>query len=48
MDDHTDHEQLVTTLNDDAALQAYKEPYDTYRPGLLPRLLGEIQLQQVS
>ncbi len=33
-------EALVAQLNDDAQLQAYKAPYDRYKPGFLPRLLG--------
>lgn len=39
-DGHDEHESLVTTLNDDAALASYRAPYDNYRPSLLPRLLG--------
>lgn len=33
-------ERLNQELNDPAQLEAYKKPYDNYRPGLLPRLLG--------
>lgn len=33
-------ETLNQALNDAEALTAYKEPYDSYRPSLLPRLLG--------
>lgn len=33
-------EALNKTLNDPEELRAYKEPYDSYRPALLPRLLG--------
>ena len=39
-DEHGAHELLIESLNDEATLQSYKEPLDTYRPGLLPRLLG--------
>ncbi len=39
-DEHAVHELLIESLNDEATLQSYKEPLDTYRPGLLPRLLG--------
>lgn len=37
---HDEFETLIETLNDDAALAAYKAPYDNYRPSLLPRILG--------
>jgi hypothetical protein len=33
-------EDLNLVLNDDAALAAYKAPFDNYHPALLPRLLG--------
>ncbi|MHB1163343.1 MAG: alternative oxidase [Minisyncoccota bacterium] len=39
---HEEFEKLIESLNDEATLQAYKEPLDGYRPGLLPRLLGGI------
>lgn len=39
-DEHSAHELLIKSLNDDATLKSYKEPLDGYRPGLLPRLLG--------
>lgn len=35
-------EILCEKLNDEATLQAYKAPYDAYRPAFLPRLLGSI------
>ena len=41
-DEHAVHELLVESLNDEATLKSYKEPLDTYRPSLLPRLLGGI------
>lgn len=34
-------ESLNQQLNDPEQLKAYKEPYDDYRPGLLPRILGK-------
>ncbi len=37
---HTDHEQLIASLADEATLEEYKKPFDNYRPGLLPRVLG--------
>ncbi|MHB0865573.1 MAG: alternative oxidase [Minisyncoccota bacterium] len=39
---HEEFEKLIESLNDEATLQAYKEPLDGYRPGLLPRLLGGV------
>jgi hypothetical protein len=33
-------EALNVQLNDPTQLEAYKKPYDTYRPRLLPRILG--------
>jgi hypothetical protein len=33
-------ETLNQALNDPAELEAYKQPYDRYRVGLVPRLLG--------
>ncbi len=33
-------EVLNTSLNDETALREYARPYDTYRPGLVPRVLG--------
>jgi hypothetical protein len=36
------YERLVESLNDDAALAAYKAPHDRYRPGLVPRILGAL------
>lgn len=33
-------EELNLVLNDDAALAAYRAPYDHYYPALLPRVLG--------
>ena len=41
-DEHAAHELLIESLNDEATLKSYKEPLDTYRPGLMPRLLGGI------
>ena len=38
--EHERHEFLVHTLDDSSALEAYKKPYDGYRVGRLPRLLG--------
>ncbi len=38
----TDLEALNLELNDPEQLEAYKKPFDNYRPGLLPRLLGGI------
>lgn len=35
-------ETLVETLNDDARLEEYKKPYDNYKPGLFPRILGAV------
>ena len=39
-DEHSAHELLIESLNDEATLQTYKGPLDNYRPSLLPRLLG--------
>lgn len=39
-DEREESEKVVASLNDDAAREAYKAPYDGYRPALLPRLLG--------
>lgn len=36
----SEHEALIASLNDEAALAAYKAPLDGYRPGVLPRVLG--------
>ncbi len=33
-------ETLNETLNDPVALEAYKKPFDDYRPALVPRILG--------
>lgn len=35
-----DIEALNLSLNDSAVREAYKQPYDTYKPGLIPRILG--------
>lgn len=35
-------EDLVRELNDDGQLQAYKSTYDHYKPGWLPRVLGNL------
>jgi len=40
-DEHIEHERLIESLNDKATLRAYKTPYDTYQPGVLPRIVGE-------
>ena len=37
-----EHELLITSLNDDAALEAYKTPCDGYRPGIIPLALGKL------
>lgn len=37
-----DYEKLIESLNDDAALAAYRAPYDRYRAGIVPRALGAI------
>jgi hypothetical protein len=36
----TDLERLNQELNDPAQLEAYKKPYDTYKPAAIPRMLG--------
>lgn len=36
----TDLEKLNEALNDPAALEEYKKPFDNYHPALVPRLLG--------
>jgi len=41
-DEHSAHELLIESLNDEVTLQAYKGPLDNYRSSLLPRLLGGI------
>ena len=41
-DERGAHELLIESLNDEATLKSYKEPLDTYRPGLMPRLLGGV------
>ena len=38
--EHEEFEKLVASLNDDALRASYKAPFDGYRPGFLPRLLG--------
>lgn len=37
----TDLEKLNQELNDPQALEAYKKPYDNYKPALVPRFLGK-------
>jgi hypothetical protein len=39
---HDEFEKLIESLNDDETLRAYKEPLDSYQPGLLPRVLGGV------
>lgn len=39
-DEKIEHEALIKSLNDGAALLAYKAPLDSYQPSLLPRMLG--------
>ncbi|MEK7604616.1 MAG: alternative oxidase [Patescibacteria group bacterium] len=39
--EHLEHEQLVSELRDKQAREEYKKPLDTYRPALLPRLIGK-------
>lgn len=36
----TDLEQLNVALNDSAQLEAYKKPFDDYKPAAMPRALG--------
>ncbi|MGE5541387.1 MAG: alternative oxidase [Bacillota bacterium] len=38
--DIREHEALIEALNDPAQFEAYREPVDGYRPGIVPRLLG--------
>ncbi len=38
--DSIDFEKLVQALNDPAALEKYKQPCDSYRPAIIPRMLG--------
>jgi hypothetical protein len=44
--DHEAHlhelEELNLVLNDAKKLEEYKKPYDSYRPSLLPRILGSL------
>lgn len=37
---HSEIESLVAQLNDPLQLEEYKKPYDHYKPGLFPRILG--------
>lgn len=39
-DDHAEYEALIESLNDNAALVAYRTPFDHYRVGLLPWAVG--------
>ncbi len=39
-DEQAEMEKLITSLCDDETREAYKAPYDHYRPALLPRVLG--------
>lgn len=39
-ENHMSHEALVKELNDDTVRGEYAAPYDTYRPMLIPRILG--------
>jgi hypothetical protein len=41
-EEHTEYEKFVASLNDDTTRLAYQTPLDTYRPGLIPRLVGGI------
>jgi hypothetical protein len=39
------HEQLVAALNDEQAVKDYKAAYDSFRPGVVPRILGGILVE---
>ncbi len=39
-DDYEAHEKLVRELNDDALRTEYARPLDTYKPGIIPSVLG--------
>jgi|SRR3989344_442597 len=41
-DERAEYEALIESLNDDAALAAYRTPFDHYRVGLVPRVLGGV------
>lgn len=41
-EDAKEHEALVRTLNDPALRAEYARPYDGYRPGIVPRILGTL------
>lgn len=36
------HEELISVLNDENAVKDYKAAYDSFRPGIAPRILGGI------
>ncbi|MFZ1987874.1 MAG: alternative oxidase [Minisyncoccia bacterium] len=38
----TEYETLIESLNNPEELAEYKRPYDSYRPALLPRMLGTL------
>ncbi len=40
-DEHADYEKLIASLNDEDSLRAFKTPYDSYRPSMLPRMFGD-------
>lgn len=39
-EDQKSHEDLVRELNDPLLREEYARPYDDYRPGIVPRILG--------
>lgn len=39
-DEHKKHENLVKELNDEVKLSEYKTLFDSYKPSLLPKILG--------
>lgn len=41
-DERAEFEKLIISLNDDTVRAEYKAPYDSYRPRLVPRILGWI------
>lgn len=41
-EDYASHESLVRELNDPALRAQYAAPYDSYRPGIVPSVLGFI------
>ena len=41
-DEHAEYEALIESLRDDSERRVYGAPFDHYRPGLVPRMLGSL------